>query len=111
MDTYILPVLYSLKPTCGTLIYRNNIRRKAAAKLMDSDIKDAVKLTASTEGFIGHGNDVINALKAKALPSLEDHSLSMPPNVNLPVVMNGTKEEITTAVNSFPLGSAAGPDG
>ena len=88
-----------------------HLKRRVAAKFADGDVKGAVRLLASGEGFAGHGEEVVTALKAKHPPAPEDLDLPPPPNEQLAPPVTISVEEMVSAVTSFPAGSAAGPDG
>ena len=88
-----------------------SLRRRVAGKFADNDVRGAVRLLASTEGFAGRGDDVVDALREKHPSSPDDLNLPAPPENSQMTPKVATKKEITSAVNSFPSGSAAGPDG
>jgi hypothetical protein len=89
----------------------DRLRQRVAAKFADGDVRGAVRVLASGEGFAERTPGTIHALMEKHPPSPPDQEMPPPPDDQLAPPIVVTVEEVAASVASFPPGTAAGPDG
>jgi hypothetical protein len=84
------------------------ISRCISCKLDEGDYKGVIHLACSQDTFAPPNLETIEALKAKHPPPHPASSPPIPPNTDLGLVVS--QEEVMGASQSFPKGSAGGPD-
>ena len=94
--------------TKGTL--DSDLGRRVASKLADFDIRGAVRIISSDDGFAGYGEEVTSALQAKHPPAPTNVALPPAPDETTPP-FQATKEQVIEGLQSFPVSSSSGPDG
>ena len=85
--------------------------RRVSAKLADGDVRGAVRLLSSDTGIAPNCQETLNKLKERHPRSPPDIRLINPPDPDTESCLVATPEMVLKAVNTFPAGSAGGPDG
>jgi hypothetical protein len=86
-----------------------SLAARVAAKLEEGDFRGAVRIASSDESFAPINDDTLRRLEAKHPQTHPDCSIpaSHPSLSNIQV----TSADIISGIQSFPAGSAGGPDG
>ena len=82
---------------------------RVAAKLEEGDFRGAVRIASSVESFAPYNGESLEALKHKH-PAPHPNSV-MPPQPTADQSLQVDSVEVARAIQSFPCGSAGGPDG
>ncbi|OXA48561.1 Retrovirus-related Pol polyprotein from type-1 retrotransposable element R1 [Folsomia candida] len=85
-----------------------NVTKKVEAKLADGDIRGAIRLACSDDTIAPRSQETVDALFSKHPPHPEPTAYPEPLNNSEPPTVDPI--EITTAISSFPPGSAGGLD-
>jgi hypothetical protein len=89
----------------------SELKKRVSAKLMDGDVKGAVRLLTSDEEQAPHDDRTFALLAEKHPPTPIDLSLPQPADNNFAPPVQVGEEEVRKALASFRPGSAGGPDG
>ena len=83
---------------------------RVAAKLEEGDFRGAVKIVSSTDSFVPLNETTLKHLQTKHPQSNPNTSMPPPLSQDLDSISISTPEVLRT-IQSFPAGSAGGPDG
>ena len=86
-----------------------NLAARVASKLEEGDFRGAVRIASSNESFAPVNDSTLTLLKEKHPPP-HPYSEVLPQPINS-VPLEISTPTILSAIQSFPAGSAAGPDG
>ena len=87
-----------------------SLRRRVSAKLEEGDFKGAMHLACSKDILADHSDATFMALKDKHPSPRVDSSIPPPPDAAT-LAFTVSEADVIYAINSFPCGSAGGPDG
>ena len=87
------------------------ITRRVRSKCADGDVKASLRALTSSEDFVHPTSDIVSILMEKHPPTPSDEDLPPPPQANDPPPLQVTAEQVRSAIESMPTGSAAGLDG
>ena len=87
------------------------LRRRIATKFVDGDVRGAVRVLTSEDGFADRSKAIVDALREKHPPAPSDLDLPPPPDDQLASPITVTKQEVLAGIMSFPKSSGTGPDG
>ena len=84
------------------------LAKRVSEKMEEGDFKGAVRLTCSEDSIASNSEDTIAALRSKHPPSHPESTSSEAPSTS---AMTVNEVDVMQAIQSFPKGSAGGPDG
>lgn len=82
-----------------------------SAKLADGNIRAAFRIITSDDKPVYDNDVVFNKLFERHPLAAPDKILSVAPELDSSINLQVTENEVLRAINSFPSGSAGGPDG
>ena len=89
-----------------------SMRRRVEAKVADRDVRGAVRVLSSDEGFVDFDcAEAVDQLKEKHPPSPTDLDLPAPPDQSSTPADVLTVDQVASAVGAFAAGSSGGLDG
>ena len=97
-----LDIQHKVKPTGDPL-------RNLAAKLEEGDFRGAVRIASSNECFAPTNDATLQLLKEKH--PCQHPNCAMPQGPDQPSTLEVSPSDVISAIQSFPAGSAGGPDG
>ena len=89
-----------------------SLAKRVAGKLEEGDYRGAVRLACSDDTLADRNDATYNALQQKHPPPHSGSSIPPAPVAQSDtILLSVSEDEIIRAINSFPPGSAGGPDG
>ena len=88
-----------------------SLARRVSIKLEEGNINGAVRLATSEDSIADDDDSTISALREMHPPAHSDTPFPQPAASDLNVALVVSAQDVIKALNSFPKGSAGGPDG
>ena len=90
------------------LDHETEVARRATAKLGDGDVRGALRVLSAKETLAAMSSETTTCLLALHPPTPVDRRVTPPLST---ATIQATTPDVRAAINSFPNGSASGPDG